>query len=211
MDWSNYGALCERYDNEWALLDQTLHDLCANHPGHTLIDEVNAKLWIVSRTYATGIERRVAGEPGMQGGSLTKVAAHLLKHGTEVDAIIGSLGDVQEPLEPDKLTTIVDAHGRFVRLLQHITTGGKSPRSFASKYLHFHNPAVPIYDSYAAVALGRLYARKKLPAVTTPAEADQDYGWYITRFWRLYQDATASQHRVSVKLLDHYLLSGTQQ
>jgi hypothetical protein len=170
---------------------------------------VIAKLWIIGRKFAAGIERRVAGEPGVQSGALWKVAEHMYASGQEIDGIVESLAAVWEPLDPDKLTAIIDAHGRFVRLLQRITTGGKAPRSFASKYLHFHNPAVPMYDRYAAWALRQLYARKKIPALGTPTEVDQDYVWYVARFWRLYQDVSTSQQWISVKLLDHYLLLST--
>lgn len=205
--WEAYKAACQDYTERWALLDQVLYDLCAKHPTHQTAEEVDAKLWIIGRTYATGIERRVAGQNGVQGGALERVAQHMIKNGGEIDSILASLAGIQEPLDLDKLAAIVAAHGQFVSLLKQITTKGRAPRSFASKYLHFHHPAVPIYDSYVVVTLGRLYARQKLDALVEPIEADADYVWYVKRFWRLYQEARTSPERVSVKLLDHFLLT----
>jgi hypothetical protein len=206
IDWAGYEHACRDYEERWRLLDQTLYDLCTANPGHASIAAVVAKLWIIGRTYATGIERRVAGETGVQGGALGKVAIHLHRHGDQVDEIIASLAGSNEPLDETKLATIVAAHGRFVRLLRPITQAGRSPRSFASKYLHFHSPAAPIYDSYVVARLQRLYARQKVAPTYLTAEADTDYAWFASRFWRLYQEARASNVRVSAKLLDHYLL-----
>lgn len=205
----SYTSACRDYDERWRLLDQTLYDLCSSHPGHTAADGVYAKLWIIGRTYATGIERKVA-SAGAQGSSLSVVADHLHSQAETVDTIFSSILGMQEPLDVDKLALIATTHGRLVQLLQQITIRRQSPRSFASKYLHFHCPTVPIYDSYAAVNLGRLY---RLRHVTSPfessAEADAAYVWYLARFWKLYDEVRSRAPMVSVKLVDHYLLSSS--
>jgi len=41
------------------LLDQTLYDLCKRHPNHTDIGEIAAKLWLIGRGFATGVERQI--------------------------------------------------------------------------------------------------------------------------------------------------------
>ncbi len=38
-------------------------------------------------------------------------------------------------------------------------------------------------------------------------QSDREYGWFVCRFWQLYQDARKARGHVSVKLLDHFLLS----
>jgi hypothetical protein len=125
-----------------------------------------------------------------------------------VDKVLCSLRGVNEPLTPGKLTKILDAHGRLVRIVQGVLRKGQTPRSFVSKYLHFHNHAVPIFDGIAVGAARKHYRRKKeSEALQIPAAADKQYADFFLRFWRLYQEAQDSGVRVSVKLLDNYLLA----
>ncbi|MBI2760433.1 MAG: hypothetical protein HYX51_03280 [Chloroflexi bacterium] len=171
------------------------------------MDEVHAKLWIIGRTYATGIERKVAGT-GVQGGSLSHVATFLLAHGDQLDAILDGLQGCVEPLTSEALATILAAHGSFLHLLSGLRGLVQAPRSFASKYLHFHCPAVPIYDSYVNASVRRMYARQSLALpFNAPPVADPHYAWYVTRFWKLYQTIGKPSPPVTVKVLDHYLLS----
>ncbi|MGC4033243.1 MAG: hypothetical protein QM754_16225 [Tepidisphaeraceae bacterium] len=205
IDLRQYNASVEYYRQNWRLLDDTLLRLCSDYPDHTSPASVNAKLWIVGRTYATGIERRVR-TTGSQGSSMSQVAAHFLAHSSELEAIFGALRPVSEPLDPVKLRLIVALHGRLVTLLGQITNG-KSARSFASKYMHFHNPVVPIYDSVAAAVLPRhVHWCKELSVFEMPAEADQTYGWYAMRLYRLYERVAEAKLPLSVKYLDNYLL-----
>ena len=92
---------------------------------------------------------------------MSQLAEHLLKHAREVDDIFGRLRRLAEPLNPDKLHTIVDLHGRFIAMIQPVVRRNQSPRSFASKYMHFHNPAVPIIDSYADAACRKMVRWQK--------------------------------------------------
>lgn len=204
--WKDYDEACREYDKHTRLLDQTLYDLCRKHPDHSSRLSINAKLWIIGRTYATGIERKIPSK-NTQGSSLDQLAQHFLRNRKTLNSIFSRLAQVSEPLTPDKLKTIVVAHGRFVRVLQPILRRKQSPRSFASKYMHFHCPAVPLYDTYAAAALRHLYRWEGwFEIFDLPASADEEYAWHAMRFWQLYQDARKRGRRVTVKLLDYYLL-----
>src|SRR4051812_35154771 len=133
-------------------MEKTLSRLGRENPDHARRSSVCAKLWIIGRTYATGIERKVA-TTGSQGSSMSQVTDLFLSHAPEIDGLFDELREITEPLDLVRLKAIVSIHGRLVSLLCPITRKNQSTRSFVSKYMHFHNPAVPIYDSVATAAL----------------------------------------------------------
>jgi hypothetical protein len=194
------------YNRSWRTTDQTLYSLCRQHPGHGDQAGVNAKLWIIGRTYATGIERKIPTN-GKQGGSMAQLAGHLLEHARELDALFARLRRLEEPLDPTSLRTILDLHGQFIAMLLPVLRPNQLPRSFASKYMHFHCPAVPIIDTYADRACRKLIRwQKSFCLFDLPAGADEYYAWYVLRFWQLYQQARAAGLQPTVKHLDYYLL-----
>jgi hypothetical protein len=85
----------------------------------------------------------------------------------------GLLSGVEEPLDEEKLKVVATAHGPLCRLLCPVLREGVSPRSFAAKYLQFHRPAVPIYESYAFWKLTRLCRwRHEFNLYSNPRESD---------------------------------------
>jgi hypothetical protein len=165
---------------------------------------VTAKLALVGRVYAAGLERRVTPPPGEQ--AIVVIGNHVLAHGSEVDDIIQTVASVREPLEPWSMESIVERHGRLTSLLQEVATDGKAPRSFASKYLHFHHPVVPIYDEYARRSLSRLVRRENAyQPFPLPPHGDREYWDYCLRFFRLYDACRQNGVRTTVKELDAYL------
>ena len=72
-------------------------------------------------------------------------------------------------------------HGRFTRLLVGVTSDGKSPRSFAAKYLHFHNHAVPKALTKTTSVTLRIFKngrpQKKLVLGSRAANATLTYRW----------------------------------
>lgn len=195
------------YENNWRAVDDVLYEVCRRYPRHDENAGVGAKVLLIGRTYATGIERKIK-STGAQGSSMTQLAGFLRKHHARVDAILSKLHGIAEPLDPDKLPAILDAHGRFVNLLKLLVRQGQTPRSFAAKYLHFHCPALPIMDTVVTAAVRKLipwaddliiFPRKKT--------YDEEYCWYIMRFWRLFEIAARAGVYPSVRHLDYYLLS----
>jgi hypothetical protein len=74
--------------------------------------------------------------------------------------------------------------------------------------MHFHNPAVPIFDSLASGALCSLVRWSNDMAVFgMPRSADEWYGWYVMRFLSLYEKLTAAGLKPTVRRIDYYLLS----
>jgi hypothetical protein len=208
---SEYDSAVEKYEREWRTLDDKLYRLCSEHPDHASAAGVFAKVFIVGRTYQTGIERQVETK-GSQGSSISQVAERLLANSRTVDKLFNAVSSISEPIDATKLRLIAEIHGEVVRLLIPITRKERIPRAFVSKYMHFHFPAVPIYDSYAESSLRRLVQwGDALEVFEKPTHADQEYVWYLMRFLDLYEEAASRKFNLKVKYLDHYLVWKTDQ
>lgn len=191
----------------WAVLVGTLYRLCDEHPGHADQAGSNAKLWLIGRGLATGVERQIESTGG-QGSSMNALCKYVHENHTQTDEIIAPLLEIEEPLTPDKLCRVVEAHGRFCRLIQPVLRDGRSARSFAAKYLHCHAPSVPIFDSVARDNLSYICPwQDSFQVFEMPEGADDAYYWFALRFWQMYRAATAIRPNVTVRLLDLYLLS----
>jgi len=206
-----YTDSVKRYDGRIKLLDQTLYDLCRGHPNHSNPAEVHAKLWIIARTLASGLEKKVhKTAEKKQGGGLRSVEDALLKSRPKMDEIFGTLRTIAEP-SSENLATIVRMHGELSRILT-CATGGRSARSFVSKYMHFHNPVVPIYDSLAVKGIKAI----KIPSPSKGASravvgvsGDEKYAQFVLRFYQLYEAAKRllpSSDEGLTKRLDYFLI-----
>lgn len=205
---SDYQKYKDHYLQNWTLNDDTLYSLCQKNYSHDSKNHINAKLWIIGRTYATGIERKIKTNR-YQGGSLSQLARHLYENRDKVNAIFDKLSKITSVslLTVQKLEKIVALHGEFSHLIKDITRENQSPRSFVSKYMHFHCPVVPIYDGFASRTLERFQRRDdSLKVFIKPVIADDDYYWFVLRFWGLYQKASKVVDVEKVKHLDYYLL-----
>lgn len=103
----------------------------------------------------------------------------------------------------------MELHGRVTRAISS-RSGGVWLASFVSKYLHFHCPEVPIYDSNAQATIGR-FVDWNLVAPVRDAMVDlpdwaRDYRNFVAAFVVL-RERIASQAliTVSVKETDHLL------
>jgi hypothetical protein len=203
---NEYKKASADYKDNWALQNKILYKLCRDHYLHKDISTINAKVWIIGRTYGTGIERMIYSSGG-QGDSLGKLAKHMDKNRTILDSIFNRLLSVREPLTTTKLKVIVMEHGKFVRLLAKILRDNQSARSFASKYMHFHCPVVPIYDRYANGELRRICRwEDSYEVFELPKGADEEYYYFAMRFWQLYKRLKESVGRTNARLIDCYLL-----
>jgi len=197
------------FQRDWGAVDEVLYGLCRDHPGHGDRRAVAAKVVLIGRAYSAGLERQVEVPEG--GQAISAIVDHVVAHSGEIDDMLGDLHAVSEPLTAIGMETIVSVHGRFTALLTSATRGGSVPRSFASKYLHFHNPAVPLYDSYALAGLRRRvrWDRSQLPFACPAGGDDVEDGYYqfCVRFWRLVEACRKAGVAVTVKSLDSCLWS----
>ena len=195
------------FDRDWGAVDEVLYRLCREHPLHADPRWATAKVALIGRAYSAGLERRVTPPKGQQ--SISVIARYFEEHAAQIDEVLAGLASVREPLSAESIARIVQIHGRFMTLLVGVTTDGKSPRSFAAKYLHFHNPAVPVYDSYAAIGITKLVRWSSLDIpFACPEGGDDGYGGYYdfcVRFLRLYEACRRAGREVTVKTLDGYL------
>lgn len=169
-------------------------------------------MWIIGRTYQTGLERKV-GKSGSQGGALTAATAHLHENHRVIDEAIDEVRELREPLDEVSLELILRAHGTLNQVISSITIRGQSTRSFVSKYLHFHCPIVPIYDAFAVRTLRRLVRwRGDLAVVPPTPAADEEYRCYTLRFLHLYlrMRAAGLHPRPSVRRVDRFLVEASQ-
>jgi hypothetical protein len=189
-----------KYDGAFRVLDDVLYDVCRDHPDHTDVTSVLAKLWLIGRTFTTGIERAVESD-GSLGSALITLADHMLKNGRQLNQLFGELRAITD-LTESNAEQIVALHGQFLRILGKRTR--RPPRSFASKYLHFHCRAVPLYDRNAVMKLNRIVPWK---LVTTefniPRGADERYGYFMMHFLTLRR----ANPKLSVRELDGHLLA----
>lgn len=194
------------YQKTWSVADAALRRLCDEHPSHQHAAGVHAKLLLIGRAYATGIERKIRSGGG-QGSSLAQAAQHLLENHTTIDGAVALLPNGADRLDASLAAAVLEAHGRVVGLMSRITRDGQTSRSFASKYLHFHRPVVPLIDTYADRVVRRLTARRELadaPALRPGYEPR--YHAYMVRFLHLLGQARQAGHDPTVKELDYYVL-----
>jgi hypothetical protein len=203
---ARFDAHCRNYFRDWHLINEALYDLCARYPGHSQLGQILAKVLIIGRSYNTGLERRMKSSGGM-GEGIAKVGRHIYEHRGEVDGIFERLRTIAEPLSVEELGAIIAEHGRFHRLLREVTRNHGPVRSFASKYMHFHCPAVPIYDSVSSAQLRKFVRwRDDLMVFGRIPEADPSYHWHVARFWKLYGDLMGAGKPVTARLVDVFLL-----
>jgi len=204
---TKYRSFVAEAEKNWNVLDRTLYALCDENPGHSDGAVARAKLWLIGRTFTTGIERKIR-SGGSMGSSLTTLAELLVARASDVDSCFTALRKIREPLDAAKCKSIVSIHGQMLRLLRPVILRKQSPRSFVSKYMHFHNPVVPIFDSVAVTSLGKLLRWDDAMQVFEIAKGeDKIYGWYVMRFFRLYKQLGALGVRPTARRIDYYLSS----
>lgn len=208
MDWGTFDSVVSQSRASWGVLDDELYSLCSRCPDHGALPNVVAKVAIIGRSYATRIEATSGGGPSdAPGGAILRVANILSRHGSELDSLLKNL-PADKYLDPSTLEAIVLAHGTVTMWLKD-ETGGRAPKSFVSKYIHFHRPCAPIYDSYSRKALAVL-RRKALKSPLFPYNKEVMYATYWEQclaFAEAMAEAEASGLHPTVKQMDTFLLS----
>jgi hypothetical protein len=204
FDKKAYLSACSRYDADWSLLDDTIYRLCRENPDNLSRPSVFAKVFVIGRSYQAGVERKVRA-PVAPNNSIAQVAECLLRHGRKLNEWIGSLSG---NIDAADLRAGIEVHGRILKLLAPVARKLRSPRSFVSNYLHFHNAGVPIYSSFADWNLKRLVPwDDALDLFNSSKAADLEYDRHVKRFLGLCSIIRENELIVSVKRLDHYLAS----
>ncbi len=189
------------YNESWALLDQVIYGVCRDLPGHSIACETYAKVLLIGRAFASGVGRHVK-SAGTQGSSITQMCEHLTIHHIEIDEIIDRLKKIKEPLDAEKLSAIVDGHGRFCELISRIARS--SLVSFASKYLHFHSPVVPIFDSWVRNQAWSMRQKENLVRFECPSNGYDNFYRYCLCFLQRYEKLAVMG--ANVRSAEYYLM-----
>ena len=108
-------------------------------------------------------------------------------------------------INSESIPTILRTHKYLTDLFADIS--GKDKRSLASKYLHFHCPALFfLYDSRAARGARVLYSRLRpeLPA----KKVDQEYAKFFLRLVKMREDFLRKEGRLlSTREIDNILIN----
>lgn len=140
-------------NTRWTFANQFLYNLCAENPRHIDADVIVGKLWIIGRCYAAAIERRKTNTDFKGDFYYDIVAPKMLSIGSELDERITEINHFQLITEQN-IDLVLNTHAFLMRAFYEITDLEK--RSLASKYLHFHCPAMFfIYDNLASEEIGR--------------------------------------------------------
>lgn len=206
--WSSYQDSWTYYQRVWRVYNEVLYDMCTARPGHGSLGDVVAKVGIVARAYAAGLERH--GDPEGP-GAIVGVASLLHDRAGEVDGLIADLQRVArsgDQLDTKIAAQVVAIHGQFEAIVRDGTNNGHSVRSWSSKYLHFHAPGVPLYDSRARGVVKARYDLRRVrnQHFACPDEGDYDYSQFVNAFLSLWVEASELGLPVTVRRLDQFLL-----
>ena len=197
-------AACDDRLDPWRVSNEWLYTLCSEHRDHRDNAATAAKLLVIGRVYAATLERGRGKAPGAELDSdafYLDVAAPALRS-SELDARLDRLKELA--LEEAVVPEILRTHGYLERLLRRLS--GRTKRSLASKYLHFHAPHLFfIYDTRASVAL-RSGTPSRRSAVV-PRGADPRYATFVARALELRNHIEQRfGRRLSPRQLDRLLL-----
>ena len=188
------------FDLDWGGVVDTLYRLCREDPADFSRRGTMAKVILINRAYNARLEAKV--EPPQGRRAIEVIGEYLETHGEHVHDIVATI-DGGAALTSEVLEVVVRQHGELTELLAADLTHGASMRSFISKYLHFHRPVVPIYDSQCKEALeGRVKGAVRAPRTEG---LDRSYYEFCARFLALYQDCHSRGLAVTVKKLDALL------
>jgi hypothetical protein len=118
----DYDRIIKKERAKARLSDKTLYELCRKYPGHKERAHVHAKIWLIGRAMATGIERqiKIKSDKTRTGGALDKLERSIQENPSEIMNIFKDLRGITGPLGEDSSMKIVFCHGRFLQLLSPI-------------------------------------------------------------------------------------------
>ena len=188
--------------------DGILYDMCKRWPNQKDLGVVQAKVRTIGRVYAAGLERK--GKKDKSKGIYETIAKILHENGAKIDSEIKALKRFKK-LSKASYERILNVHGNMVIRLRKGTRSKLNFRSFVSKYLHFHVPIVPLFDSRASSTINRSdwYPWKdfnKRMLIPKKKEYDPVYYRFFNQFLFYFTDLQQQKLRPSVRDADWYLI-----
>lgn len=193
---------------KWKTGNDILYDMCEKYPGHTDIDEIAAKAWIIGKSYSTQLERYLRVPEG-QDFYYDGIAKAILSIGDELDENIRKFK--KEKVNRENIDIMFSIHSELVNCLQRLSIEKKtkyknkdsSARSFASKYLHFHCPEFFfIYDSRANSIIPKFVRKPE-----DDYDGDPVYVEFGLRLLHLQEYIDKKYHeKITPRQIDNFLL-----
>jgi hypothetical protein len=183
-----------------------LYGMCRKQPKHTDLNIIASKVWLIGRSYAAAIERG-AGKQIKTGEDfyMKKVAPAIFD--SPIDEWIARVRHIKR-LTSENMVDSLRCHKKVMDLFTTIA-GGRTKRSLASKYLHFHAPyAFFIYDSRANRQVRRQIRSRQNHSDVFSSYYDRDYQIFCDRCLR-YRDVLEKKMGkfVTPRQLDSQLLN----
>ena len=191
------------YEVSWKPVDSELYDLCRRRSSQRDFADVYTKVAMIGRVYEAGVARAWRGE----GDPETEITRVLIEQAGLIESGLQRLKD--RPFGRQTAPEIIELHGHIARAVSH-RTNGVFLASFVSKYLHFHCPIVPIYDSNAQAAIGQFVDWDEVTSIRDAMaelpEWARAYRNFVAAFVVLYERAsTKTGLKPTVKEVDHLL------
>ena len=187
---------------KWALGNKILYNMCSSYPLHTESEEIRAKIWLIGRSYAAAIERRKT-KQDINDNFYDVVIKEFIQFNKEKN-LDGRLEKLKsQKFNEECLNEMLLLHYDLTRFFFNLTKLEK--RSLASKYLHFHSPIFPIYDTRAKDSINKVVKGNiKIPKII----GDKEYSKFCHKILFLYnyiKEMTGGE--VSLRDIDRYLVS----
>lgn len=144
-------------ERKWKLGNEILYKMCQDHPLHTDLEEIRAKIWLIGRSYAAAIERR-KNKKNINDNFYDDFVEAFVKFNKEFNLDSKLIALKNKELSETTINEILKIHNELTRFFYTQTKLDK--RSLASKYLHFHVPIFPIYDSRAKDSINKIVSGK---------------------------------------------------
>lgn len=201
-NWPRYTLYLQDYERCSRKLNAVLYKMCEDMPTHTDEGAIWAKVWIIGRSYASGIERHAA-------DGLDPIVGALRTSARWLDPSLVRLRKHEPIPTHERLPGIAQLHGRLTETIGKHTRKGSQVRSFVSKYLHFHAPVVPIYDSVVSM---QIRARDWYPwspswssKHPTPSGTDDVYWRHCVRIAKIVDDWNREGLEPTARNIDTYV------
>jgi len=185
--------------DKYHLGNKVLYDLCNNYPSHTKLDEIHAKIWLIGRSYAASIERRKKKQQ-INDEFYDFVIEKFLKFNKEYNFDSKLKAIKMKEFNHESLGDILAIHKKLIEFFHSLT--GLEKRSLASKYLHFHAPIFPIYDSRVNNSIRKI-VKGKLPKLN----GDKQYSEFCSKISFLYNFIKSNSNKApTMREIDAYLV-----
>ena len=135
----------------WKAGRESLYALCRKST-HADVEATASKLWLIGRSHAAALERM----PDRAGG-YGKLYWNTARAMDWLDEDLAKLRALRRSYDVPHLLAMARLVERLADTFRARTKLWKI--SLASKYLHFHDDAIPIYDQLSVLALRRLVPR----------------------------------------------------